>query len=95
MPVVEGRSPVIKLVREGLHNGAWQWALVKSVPRFASRSMFGVFTCGCPPRQPIQSFWSSMAMNKIFGFAACAEFASNQPTNRNDAKQFLHGATLL
>ena len=33
MPVVDGRRPVSTLVRDGLHSGAWQWALVNSVPR--------------------------------------------------------------
>ena len=46
MPVVEGRRPVMRLLRDGLQSGAWQWALVKSVPRAARRSMFGVFACG-------------------------------------------------
>ena len=36
MPVVEGRSPVSRLERDGLQSGAWQWALAKSVPRCAS-----------------------------------------------------------
>ena len=39
-------GPVSTLVRDGLQSGAWQWALVKSVPRRASASMFGVFACG-------------------------------------------------
>ena len=72
-PVVDGRSPVSKLAREGLHNGAWQWALRKVVPWDAKRSRFGVFAIGWPPRWPIQLFWSSMAINKTFGgFAAAA-----------------------
>src|SRR6516164_6269648 len=67
MPVVVGRSPVSTLEREGLHSGAWQCALVKSVPRRPRRSMFGVTACGWPPRQPTQSFRSSTAMNRTFG----------------------------
>ena len=63
MPVEEGRRPVSRLERDGLQSGDWQWAFVNSVPRRASASMCGVFTCGCPPMQPIQSFWSSMARN--------------------------------
>src|SRR5688572_25777058 len=72
MPVEDGRRPVIRLARDGLQSGDWQWAFVNSVPRFASASMCGVFTCGCPPMQPIQSFWSSMAMNNTFGRSAPA-----------------------
>ena len=75
MPVEPGRRPVRTLDRDGLHSGAWQWALVNSVPRAARRSMFGVFACGWPPRQPTQSFRSSMAMNRTLGRAgrgACA-----------------------
>ena len=74
MPVVEGRRPVIRLVREGLHSGDWAWAFVKRVPRRARASMCGVRTCGCPPRAPIQSFWSSMAMNRMFGFVGSGGF---------------------
>jgi len=36
MPVEEGLSPVSSELREGLHSGAWQCALVNSVPRAAS-----------------------------------------------------------
>ena len=46
MPVVEGRKPVKRLLREGLQSGDWQWALLNSVPRAASRSMLGVRACG-------------------------------------------------
>src|SRR3954467_11063009 len=52
---------------EGLQTGAAQYAFVKSMPFAASRSMFGVFTSGWPPRQPIQSFRSSTAMKRTFG----------------------------
>lgn len=64
MPVVDGRSPISKLVREALQPGAVQWALVNNMPLLASRSMFGVIACGWPPRLPIQSFKSSTAMNR-------------------------------
>ena len=47
------------LAREGLQTGDWQWALLNSTPRAASRSICGVFACGCPPMQPIQSLRSS------------------------------------
>ena len=29
IPVVDGRRPVNRLARDGVHTGAWQWALVK------------------------------------------------------------------
>jgi len=77
MPVVDGRSPSITLVREGLQIGAWQWALVNSVPRFASASICGVRACGCPSRQPTQSFKSSMTINSTFGFSAAAANGRN------------------
>ena len=67
MPDVEGGMPVIRLARDGLHAGAEQCAFVNSTPRLASRSRFGVLTSGCPPKQPIQSFKSSMAINSTFG----------------------------
>jgi len=46
--VVEGRSPSITLVLDGLQIGAWQWAFAKSTPRAASASMLGVCTTGWP-----------------------------------------------
>ena len=67
MPVVDGRKPVSKLEREALQLGAEQWAFVKSNPRLAKRSMFGVRACGCPPSAPTQSLRSSTAMNNTFG----------------------------
>src|SRR5688500_3763864 len=66
-PDVCGRTPVMSAARDGLHAGAGQWARVKSMPRFARRSMFGVFACGCPPRQPTQSLRSSTAMKRTLG----------------------------
>lgn len=57
--------------RDGLQAGAAQCAFVKNRPRAASRSIFGVLACRCPSRQPIQSFKSSMAMNRTLG--GCAE----------------------
>src|SRR3954470_16176130 len=68
MPVDDGRRPVSRLDRDGLQSGAWQWALENSVPRRARASMLGVFAWAWPPRQPIQSFWSSMAMKRMLGF---------------------------
>lgn len=76
MPEVEGRIPVIRLARDGLHAGAEQWALVKSTPLLARRSRFGVLTSGCPPRQPTQSFKSSIAIKSTFGLFL-AEMAEN------------------
>src|SRR4051812_35690928 len=73
MPVDDGRRPVSRLDRDGLQSGAWQWALVNRVPRLARRSMFGVLACGWPPRQPTQSFWSSMATNRTFGLSAARD----------------------
>ena len=43
--VDEGLRPHSKLIRDGLHIVPWQWAFVKSMPRAASRSMFGVRVC--------------------------------------------------
>jgi hypothetical protein len=52
--------------REGLHAGEAQYARLKSIPRRANRSIFGVLMG--PPYGVIQSFISSTAMNKTFGF---------------------------
>ena len=81
MPVVVGRRPESKLVRDGLHSGAWQWALVKSMPRRARRSMFGVKAWGWPSKQPIQSFRSSMAMKSTLGRDPAARQAGARRTN--------------
>lgn len=63
-----GEIPVNTAVRDGLQAGAGQWALSKRTPDAAKRSRFGVLAWGCPPRQPTQSFRSSIAMNRTFGF---------------------------
>lgn len=65
MPVVDGRSPISRLVRDALHPGAVQWALVNNSPRSASLSIFGVTACGWPPRTPTQSFKSSTAIKRM------------------------------
>ena len=75
------------LAREGLHTGDWQWALLKSTPRAASRSMFGVFACGCPPMQPIQSLRSSMAMSRTLGLAVSAALAAASPAKAAALRQ--------
>ena len=67
MPVECGYLPVIMLARDGLHTGDWQCALLKSVPRLANRSMFGVRACGCPSKTPIQSFRSSTDIKSTLG----------------------------
>lgn len=76
MPERCGESPVKIAVREGLHAGAAQWALLNKMPDAASRSKFGVRACGCPPMQPTQSFKSSIAMKRTFGFVTAGEFTT-------------------
>ena len=72
--------------RDGLQAGAGQCALVNNTPLAASRSKFGVFACGCPPRQPIQSFKSSTEMNSTFGLsAATADDISASDINNANA----------
>ena len=65
MPVVDGRSPISRLVRDALHPGALQCALVNNKPRSASLSMLGVTACGWPPKTPTQSFKSSIAIKRM------------------------------
>ncbi len=62
--------PYSKPRRQGEHAGAMQCALVNFTLRRANRSMFGVIAWGWPPRNPVQSFMSSMAMNSTFGRSA-------------------------
>ena len=66
-------------VRDGLQAGAGQCALVNSIPLSASRSMLGVRAWGWPPRQPIQSFRSSTAMNRML--AGCSLWAIDAQPN--------------
>lgn len=66
MPVVEGCSPSMMAVREGLQTMDGLWALVNTMPRSASRSMWGVLAWECP-KGPTQSFKSSIAINNISG----------------------------
>src|SRR5688500_19327237 len=73
----------MRLVRDGLHIGAWQWALVKVTPRAARRSRFGVFACGCPPSGPTQSFRSSTAMKRTLGWSAAATATGGEARNRS------------
>lgn len=91
MPVVVGRSPSMRLVREGLHNGAWQCALRKVVPREASLSRCGVLAMGWPPRWPIQSFWSSMAMKRMLGLSAAGSVWQRQRDNEAKRKSLMIG----
>jgi hypothetical protein len=53
------------------HSGNWQYARSKRTPRAARRTMFGVFTSGCP-YAPMSAFRSSAMMKKTFGFFAAA-----------------------
>src|SRR6478609_8470721 len=71
-PVSNGCRPLKTAAREGLQSGAAQWALEKRMPRLARRSMLGDFAWGWPPRQPIQSLRSSIAMKSTLGGAASA-----------------------
>ena len=69
------------LVRDGLQIGAWQWALRNSVPLAANASMWGVRESGWPPKQPTQSFRSSIAISKTFGrLSASAAETQDAPT---------------
>src|SRR6056297_2091743 len=96
MPLVDGSKPEKRLARLGPQMGAWQWALVNSVPRDAKRSMFGVRASGCPPMQPTQSFRSSIAINSTLGADAVdcrsplgvsAAAVPMQPNNQAAASQ--------
>ena len=58
------------LTRDEEQTGTAQCALLKFLPRSASSSMFGVDASGCPPRNPVQSFRSSMLIITTFGCSA-------------------------
>ena len=65
-----------------------QCAFVNNTPRLASASICGVLACGCPSRQPTQSFRSSIAMSRTLGFSAAnVEAAVSVPVNSARAVQ--------
>ena len=80
-PVFHGIVPLKTIARDGLHAGDAQCALVNRTPRFASRSMFGVWAGG--PKTADQSLRSSTATNRTFGHSgtfarACTARAENK-----------------
>src|SRR5688572_9815280 len=82
MPVRKGCWPLNTAALEGQQSGEAQWVLAKTMPRLARRSMWGVLTCGCPFRNPTQSFKSSTAMNSTLGRAvSCDQSAGGAPKN--------------
>ena len=90
MPVVPGRRPDMRLHRDGLHSGAWQWALAKVTPFAASRAMLGVRASGCPPSGSIQSLRSSTAIISTFGGPSSGSPAV-APTGRAAARRRASG----
>ena len=74
--MVEANWPEKIAARDGAQKTPAVWALVKFTPRLARRSILGVMADGVVPWQPIQSFMSSTARNKIFGGAAFKEAAA-------------------
>ena len=77
--------------REGLQEGAAQWALVNKVPRAAKRSRFGVWTPLRPPMQLTQSFRSSTAMNNTLGGCSFALRQKNAQASRAGIRVFFIG----
>ncbi len=65
--------------RDAIQTGTWQCVFRNSIPRCASRSRLGVLTSGFPPRQPIQSLRSSMAIKTMFGRGSWAISAFEVP----------------
>lgn len=68
MPDVVGRNPVMIAARDGLHAGAAQYAFLKNTPRLASLSRLGVLIGLFLSKSVVQSFMSSIAMNRTLGF---------------------------
>src|SRR5687768_4033370 len=91
MPVVDGRWPMRIAVREGLHTGEGQWALVKVVPFFASRSKFGVRIVPLyPPSGVIQSFRSSTLIISTFGGGLATTDAAEKARVNSQTKRSVH-----
>ena len=74
--------------REGLHEGAAQWALVNKVPRAAKRSRLGVWTPFLPPMQLTQSFRSSTAMKSTLERCSLAFRQKTTKASRAEKKGF-------
>ena len=55
------------LALDGAHDGAEQYALLKSIPSFATLSKPGVFNCGVPVIDVCIQLWSSEIQNRMFG----------------------------
>ena len=68
MPEVDGLIPLMMADLEGPQAGAAQCALVNTIALDASFSIWGVLDWGLPPSTPFQSFISSTAMKRTFGF---------------------------
>ena len=88
-PLVLGRSPVIIAARDGQHAGAAQYARLKNIPRLARRSMLGVLIGLFGSNRVVQSFISSIAINRTFiglaGFLPrAALFAQSRLTAPSD-----------
>ena len=67
-PLVLGRRPVSVATRDGFQATEMQYAWLKSVPRLAKRSRFGVLMGDLGSSREMPSFMSSMTMNRTFGF---------------------------
>ena len=78
-------APVDDAVREGLQAGVLQKALLKNTPRFASRSRFGVLIGLSLLNTVVQSFMSSIAINRTFGLEDLGLAAQYRPTQLNPA----------
>ena len=69
-------------ILDGEQAGDEQCALVKVMPLLAKRAKLGVLEVGKPPKGSIQSFRSSIAMNRTLGFDGFSVDGSLlQPTN--------------
>ena len=62
------------LALDGAHDGAEQYALLKSIPSVATLSKPGVFNCGVPVIEVCIQLWSSEIQNRIFGCTSCFSF---------------------
>ena len=61
----------------------------------ANNTVLSTIACGCPPRNPVQSFMSSMAMNSTLGLSLAASrelvCSSNATADTNQDRQRRQG----
>ena len=98
MPVLEGRRPVIRLVREGLQRGDWQCALVNAVlaqPRAGESDFLGTgFRDTTRLASGEAGMWRDIALDNAEAIAAAVEDLQNELSQLRSALNAKDAAAL-